>query len=245
MPTIRVPQMVSRFYTLDWQFATRVGHLSLLRSAALVISAMPIVIELSRGAFGVSWPIPLSLRLTWISSVVYLGCWLVLYLRCPKFIKQYRDYGEFVQKQHSHRWILWEFYNNRQLITSLPRLISEALQKGVAVRAEKIDEPTVYACCPVYPKDAFITAHGIYPPVNVNRDLIVPVVLDRERIVLALQETDPNLAQKEKELFWILLTQLTKERPKSRILFWILAHIAGLGFITSVLWNAGRAVCRM
>jgi hypothetical protein len=50
-PQIRIPPQVSRYYKYDWQFAASVGHLTLLRSAALVIAIMPIILELSRGAW--------------------------------------------------------------------------------------------------------------------------------------------------------------------------------------------------
>jgi len=236
---------VSRYYTYDWQFAATVGHLTLLRSAALVIAIMPIILELSRGAFGVSWPVPLSLWLTWLSSIFYLFCWLILYIRCPSFIKQYGNFGDYSKRQHSHRWILWELYNSRCVITALPDVISETIQKGIAKYAYEKDDDCIFAACPLFKQNSVAQNFAIFPPVNMNRDLYIPVVLDRQRVVLSLQERDPELPNKEKELFWIILTRLTKERIRSRVAFWALAHISGIAFICSIFWNAGRAICRI
>lgn len=55
-----------------------------------------------------------------------------------------------------------------------------------------------------------------------RRDIYLPIHADGQKIVLAMLEKDPELAGKEKELFWILYSQAAKERDVTRIVYWLL-----------------------
>lgn len=50
-------------------------------------------------------------------------------------------------------------------------------------------------------------------------------------------EDDPELAAKEKELFWILYTELTKQSPISRFFFWLFFYASVLLLGWNVLVN--------
>jgi hypothetical protein len=65
----------------------------------------------------------------------------------------------------------------------------------------------------------------------------LPLCIDGERYVLPLQEDDPKLAEKEKELFWILYTQAAKERPYARGAYWLLVAIAAVLLLINVVKN--------
>jgi hypothetical protein len=66
----------------------------------------------------------------------------------------------------------------------------------------------------------------------------LPLHIDGKKLVLAMREKDPELPQKEKELFWILYSQAAKERPVWRTLFWVLIGIA----VLLVIVNIGRKI---
>jgi hypothetical protein len=71
----------------------------------------------------------------------------------------------------------------------------------------------------------------------------MPIWLYGKRFVIVMQENDPALKDKIKELFWILLTQCAKERPYSRIFFWALLGISGFLFFICFLDNVFKALC--
>ena len=98
-----IPPKVSKWYRYDWQFALDVSRAPFLRRAALVISVMPLIIAAFQHLPEFLRPaVPLSLWLTWIASVLVIVASVVTNA-CPKFVREYRDFGEYKKRQHSHR----------------------------------------------------------------------------------------------------------------------------------------------
>lgn len=74
-------------------------------------------------------------------------------------------------------------------------------------------------------------------PVNLDRDIYLPMHRDGSKLVLAMREDDEKLNEKEKELFWILYTQATKERPVSRGIYWVLVSVSVVLVVFNVIKN--------
>jgi hypothetical protein len=112
-------------------------------------------------------------------------------------------------------------------------IVQETLAKGISVdsRISSLDM-NEYALCPVFPPAPALDSIGVFEPVNANRDIYMPMHCFGKRLVLVLQESDPKLREKEKELFWILYTEAAKERPGYRAVYWGLVTLAAalLGF---------------
>jgi hypothetical protein len=68
----------------------------------------------------------------------------------------------------------------------------------------------------------------------------LPIKVGNEKLVLPMQESDPELSLKQKELFWILLTQCAKERPISRTFVWLFFGASGLLYLVTVINNVVR-----
>jgi hypothetical protein len=81
----------------------------------------------------------------------------------------------------------------------------------------------------------------VFQPVNANRDLYLPLIIDGKKFVLPMQEADPCLDSKQKELFWILLTECAKSRPISRAIVWFAFAVALTLSSLSVINNVLRA----
>jgi len=251
------PPNVSRYFMYDWQFAVDMSKLPLLRPASIVIGFMPLLTKASSTLFGVEiLKVPPSAWIMWWSSVAFIASWVIIRFRCPHIIQHYRHYGEYRIQQHSHRWIVWLFYNTITQMSSWERIVRETLAKGICVRTTDVRPEEVYRLCPCSvrrerqaarapfsePPDA--TVVHIFYPENVNRDIYVPIHCDGERRVLLLQEDDPKLAAKEKELFWILYSQAAKETPTWRYAFWSLFYLSvgllGINVLNNVrlvLWG--------
>jgi hypothetical protein len=55
------------------------------------------------------------------------------------------------------------------------------------------------------------------------------------RYVLPFQEADPDVAKREKELFWIMYTEGAKCRRYSRFSVWLLFFVAASLFTAAIL----------
>lgn len=283
-----IPPTVSERFRYDWQFAVDMSKLPLLRPASIVIGFMPLITRASQPIFGVHVAhIPQSAWVMWWSSVFFIGSWLIIRIRCPHLIQQYRHYGEYSKENHSHRWIVWLFYNSTKSLRSwtiLPevkllaasrwlknkfksifgivstncnetspdlfsRILEETYAKGISVRVNDFGPQDVMRICPYMVKKEASgqsmpfdsptnkTESLAYYPINHQRDIYVPIHCNGERRVLMMLEDDPELAAKEKELFWILYTELTKQSPISRFFFWLFFYASVLLLGWNVLVN--------
>lgn len=216
-----IPKAVSKYYTYDWQFAAKVIEVSIIIRSSTVIVAMPIILQFYTAITGSLLDVPLSLWATWLASLFYVVAWVIFKLRCPTFVAQYHDYGQYKKKEHSHRWIIWEIFNNIDMLQDKDSIIRELIDKGLAYDSGM---QTSSLCCRAAPLFSTSQSHGneiaLHNPVNLNRDLYIPIECDGRRFTITLQETDPSRSEKEKEFFWVLLTPTARSRPTARVFFW-------------------------
>ena len=113
-------------------------------------------------------------------------------LACPRSVQEYRDYGEYRKREHSHRWIIWEIYNNIERLSGWHELISESLAKGIA---DQLNNLTAQERAEISPKLSTNTQDGVrlVKPVNYLRDIYLPVERGAERLVVLMREGDPDL----------------------------------------------------
>lgn len=220
-----------RNFQLDWQFAVDVSKFPMARPASMVISLTPLFLN-ANDRFGFTED---SVLLLWTAAVIFLVAWVLLYLRCPKFIREYRDYGAFQARAHSHRWIVWEFYWSLETLEGWRKIVSETLDKRLSRSATSVDEDIIVRKHPSFKR----VSNGIqiFEPVNHDRDIFLPFHFQGQKLVLPIQEKDGELAQKEQELFWILYSQATKERAASRAAYWVLLVFSLLFLAANVVKN--------
>jgi hypothetical protein len=241
------PPTVSRWYRFDWQYAVDVASVSLFQQAASLIAVILTILSSSSGIF-LSLPSAKStaapLWFLWGASVAFLLASVLLYLRCPKFVREYRDFGQYATRQHSHRWILWEFYNNLESLAGWEGVVRETSSKGLTTDAEHLPQEVLKQL----DKDFLAPPTGkvrVFKPANIDRDLYLPIHIDGRKLVISMMETDTDLQKREKELFWILYSQAAHERPVWRTVFWVLmaiAAIVGLLVLISVLYKIRLAL---
>jgi hypothetical protein len=135
---------------------------------------------------------------------------------------------------------VWEFHNNLSSLEGWKNVARETHFKGLSYQASQRESYETYRFCPLFKCSPTADSDVIaFTPVNANRDIYLPICLDGQRFVLALQEDDPKLAEKEKELYWILYTQAAKERPITRFFYWLLVTVAvllvGINVVKNIL----------
>ncbi|MFN7137763.1 MAG: hypothetical protein ACK4UN_00325 [Limisphaerales bacterium] len=237
-----IPPAVSRWYRYDWQYAVDVSRIRVLPTASLIIALMPMALSFKSVLDLFGGTIPLSLWLLWPASITFVSAWTLVFAVCPKFVREYRDFGEFKKRQHSHRWIVWEFYNNLESLAGWKTIVRESFLKGIARESEEITDQDAREALAKFPQQTEDDSVQVFPPINVKRDIYLPIYCDGKKWVLFLQEDDPKIEQKEKELFWILYSQAAKERPIWRTIFWVLVIISSLLVASNVFKNIVLAV---
>jgi hypothetical protein len=230
---------VSRYFRRDWHFAIRVAYAPLLRQAALVIALMPILEKiLPMQHFAYLW-------ILWSASVAFIFGFAVLQMRAPAFVQEYQNYAQFEARKHSHRWIVWEFWRARTVLPEWAGLLRELCYKQLAYPVAMQLDCDAYRVCPTFTPTTNHQTDAL-EPVNANRDIYLPIVIDGDRFVLPMQESDPDLGNKQKELFWILFTEGAKATPISRGIVWaafaLAAALAGIYVLNNILRAFGTSV---
>jgi hypothetical protein len=220
------PKPVSPRYRLDWQYVLSTGRLPAFKPVALVLAAMPLLNDFSA-------VVPIKTEhfwLLWFASVTSLLAFVITFFRCPQIIREYEKYEDYEKVGHTHRWLGWLFYHNLGIYQDSNKLMRELIDKEIAVPAELSLDSSVFASCPM-----FETGYPVSPPINSNRDLLIGFSYGGRRFVIPIQEDDPKLAAKQKELFWIIYTNLTSSRTLWRLLIWGLYTVSATFTAIAVL----------
>jgi hypothetical protein len=176
--------------------------------------------------------------LLWTASIFFLVGYLILKVRGPPFIQEYQFYSQYESRGHSHRWIVWQFYTNLSL-SGWEHIVRETKEKLISLPCDSAVDYEVCRLSPVFDSRRAQPIQ-VVPPIQVGRDIYLPIKLGDERLVLPMQESDPELSLKQKELFWILLTQCAKERPISRTFVWLFFVASGALYLLTVINNVVR-----
>jgi hypothetical protein len=226
---------VSPFFRFDWNYALKVARFPVIRPASIVISLMPILADV------MNWlsVYIANVWLLWTASICFLAGYCILKVRAPPFIQEYQFYSQYEGLGHSHRWIVWQFYHNLRSLSGWEQIVRETKQKLLSLRCDRIVDLAVCRLSPVFGLSRAQPIE-VAAPIQVDRDIYLPIRVGDERIVLPMQESDPELPLKQKELFWILLTQCAKERPLARSIVWLFFGVSLLLYLLTVINNVVR-----
>ena len=229
------PRPVSRYFRLDWNYALKVARFPALRPASFMISLMPILV----GVMHWLSTYIANVWLLWTASIFFLVGYFILKVRAPPFIQEYQFYSQYESCGHSHRWIVWQFYTNLDSLSGWEHIVHETKEKLISLPCDSTPDYEVCRLCPVFdsPRTRPIQVSA---PIQVARDIYLPIRVGAEKLVLPMQESDPELGLKQKELFWILLTQCAKERPISRTFVWLFFGASGALYILTIINNVVR-----
>mgnify|MGYP000846217707 CR=1 FL=1 len=224
------PPKVSRWYRFDWQYAADISKVTSLQTASFIIVVVPLALQFRLD-------LPANLWLMWLSAVFFVLSLVIMNLWGPKFVREYRDYGQYSSRNHSHRWIVWEFYNNVTLLSGWKTIIEETLHKGISFYADTQLAYCEYKCAPLFAHSDSTNELQLHYPENVDRDIYLPISFYGKRVILMLQEDDPKLKEKEKELFWILYSQAAKEKEVARKFYWASIYISIFLSFSTIIHN--------
>ena len=231
------PRAVSKYFRQDWQFALRIAQFPFLRQASLIIAIVPFL-QTILPRLHLHYD---NLWVLWLASVAFLIGYGLLQWRIPAFIKHHRDFGQYDQQKHSHRWIVWEFFHAEKYLPRWQTVLEETIFKQLAYSADSLIDFDVCRASPIFPSATGARIES-FPPVNANRDIYLPFLVNGRKYILPMQETDPELSNKQREPFWILFSGCASANPKSRRAVWACFAIAATPLMLSVLNNVTHAL---
>ena len=211
----------------------------MLGPASVVIAIVPMVISSTFTISLLDGSIKFSLFALWAASVSFVLSLVMLHFGCPKFIKEYRDFGQYKQRQHSHRWIVWLFYHNLKKLSGWEKIVQETLPKDIAHEPTTSIEADICKKHPDFEQLPDKDRIQPFEPVNVGRDIYLPIHCNGKKLVISMKEADAKLDHKEKELFWILYSAAAKEHLAWRIFFWGFIYLSAI-FVSI---NVAKNIC--
>lgn len=235
-----VPRAVSRYFRLDWNYAVQIVRIPTLRWAAQIIVSAPILTQFTSLLNFHNFQV----ALIWVAALLFLIGYGVLLARMPLFLRDNPSFKAFLERGNAHRWVLWAFYQNFDVFVDRAYVISETIDKGLSFRANDASPGLkTFSVSPIFaaPSDKTLT---LLKPVNLNNDLYLPFYRDGQRYVLPIQQCDPNVDKREKELFWVTYTALASTRPVWRAIVWLMFALSAIcfaiaiGLILFYIWTA-------
>ena len=125
---------------------------------------------------------------------------LLYYFACPKFIREYRDFGQYAARQHSHRWIIWEFYHNLESLAGWRQIVKEISSKCLTV---DFDQPPSEVAGRLAPEFSDTPAEDlkVFSPKNIDRDIYLLIYADGKKLALPIREADQICRKKRRNCF--------------------------------------------
>lgn len=82
---------------------------SLVPIAAGILRGLPnpLPINLNGVVYNVDISLPFNWQLLWVSSLFFLISFVIYLVCCPKFIKKYNNFSDYLSYGHDKRWISW------------------------------------------------------------------------------------------------------------------------------------------
>ena len=219
-----MPTGVSRWFRQDWNRLKVFTTPPILRGATITIVLMPLFLNVSE-----LFPsIPTFDRwLLWGASISYGFAYLIFLVRCPALIKDYPDYSFYLARGNSHRWIIWEYWLHLPILRKdeQKRLLEETLFKKVAL---SVNDAVLLK---LFPQSVQVQLNNddLYGDlIPFDRDIALPFQLENTTYVLPANESETVREEKQKELYWMLYTEVTKSRTPARYFGWFFLAIAGI-----------------
>jgi len=131
---------------------------------------------------------------------------------------------------------VWEIYHNINSLRGKKNVLEEVASKGLTESLSAYPELS-FKIEERFESESENEEIAVLAPEIVGRDIYLPIKDGGEKFLLALKERDPELPQKEKELFWILYSQATKERHIARFIYWVLVGLSGVLMLLNLLKN--------
>lgn len=216
-----------------WQFMNSLFKPSLTRFFVSWFALAPAVVWITGKLdevtlFGKSVPLslPFNWEILWWASLVYAVAYVLYLFLCPRFVQRYPNFTAYQLAGHSPRWLVWEIcYASKSISTKANnKLLQRIIEKGFAVSSDdsSLSEPN-----PAVRKDGTIW-YFYYG--NTHMKLSINENLTEDR---------------QKDLFWEILSVYAKSRAWLRYFIWLCLSGAAILVCWTVFENIRFVVIQL
>jgi len=228
-------------------FKYLVTWFSIVPLIALLLSDLPSVFKIdffhTEIEYSFNLELPFSWKMLWSSSLCFVIAFLLYLFRCPKFIKKYNSYKDYLIMQHDPRWIIYESRNifiNRMNISKFFERISSKNY------INKVDIKVFEA---IKAKHAMNRDEGTLPfeefgVIVEEKQSILYFKHQKEAFSLAApalgennQVDNEKSESMEKGLFWEVFGRYSESHSKTRMTILALLAASGLLFLFVFMQN--------
>jgi DNA repair photolyase len=181
--------------------------------------------------------LPFSWELLWVASFIFVVAFALYQIYCPKFIKKYNSFSDYLAMKHAPRWIVWESKNILEKKMDVDKFYSRIHTKGFLneVLSTIIDEKK--------------KTHDIERKKDSEEFIDYGVLVEKQQTVLYFKHDQkwyslgmPRLDSEniicnettdrvEKELFWEVFGRYSASSPKIRLAILIMLCTSAILFL--------------
>lgn len=225
-----------------WERFKHFFQLVIFRYLVLWFSVVPVIATLVHGIpkplpvniagqiYNIELGLPFNWQILWLASFFYFLAFLVYFVMCPKFIKQYNQYSEYKAYGHDQRWLAWEARLLMGNDASIKKFTERLLRKNFLEQLDDdhdigaVENPRVGAT-----QTKYVFEHS-----GKKYLLAMPVIKD-----------DEIVEGSERGVFWEVFGCFSRSRNFSRGLILFLLVISGCLFMAVLsehVWSGAQYV---
>lgn len=244
-----------------WQWYKKFFNITVLKYLVTWFAVIPLfaklltklppelVFEINCKTYTIPLELPFKWEYLWISSLLFVVAYTLYLAFCPKFIKTYSSFRDYLSHQHSPRWISWisrdllklsnahniEKFHNRLLVKNYVKIISQNEQQDLLLKDKtKVQDDPKNMLTP----NAYIGEKQTTLVYNFEKNLFalfIPI-LDSTGL------EDKNSTEiAEREIFWEVFGRFSSSLRGIRLIITALLIVSGIFFIIAISQNISSA----
>lgn len=176
--------------------------------ALKVMEGLPetIPVPLGERSYHLTLALPFSWYLLWIASLAYFLAYVLYIGTCPRFVREFPDFSEFLRQSHSPRFLVWELSRVWRNGYDRERIAKRLIEKGLAVKVEG----------PVPDDNPRVSARGTV------------FVFEWKGTLFETIAHEDDTENRQRELFWETFSPAARYAPGRRNLTWLLLTVSFL-----------------
>lgn len=196
--------------------------------AAKLLSKLPKQIKFT-DEYILTLELPFKWECLWLSSLFFMIAYFLYLIFCPTFVKKYFSLKNYLEYEHSPRWLPWEAKELLAEKSVIPDFIIRMKSKGYIKESEiEVSDPKVE----VEEKQSIL----YFSHEKKNYEFSMPI-LDSNG-----DEDSVKTRIAVREIFWEIFGRFSSSKPKTRVIIRILLALALILFAVTLLQSVFNAI---
>jgi hypothetical protein len=196
--------------------------------ASKILSKLPKEIKFTND-YILTLELPFKWECLWLSSLFFMMAYFLYLIFCPSFVKKYFSLKNYLEYEHSPRWLTWEAKDLLAEKSVIPKFIKRMESKGYLKQSKReVTNPQVEA------GDNQSTLYFSHD--KKNYEFSMPI-LDKEG-----NEDDVKTKIAVREIFWEIFGRFSSSKPFIRSMIRVLLVIALILFSITLIQSVFNAL---